>query len=397
MNVAAPDTERARARAAPRAAYIHVPFCRRRCGYCNFTLIAGRDDLVDVYLTAIERELQTPTTVAGKLSAASPPAEIDTLYFGGGTPTFLSTGHLRRLAAIVLSRHPLSQHYEWTVEANPEDVDPAMVAALAAMGVTRLSLGAQSFRDEKLRMLDRDHRATQIERAVALAKNAGIAVAIDLIFAAPGETLAEWQSDLAAAIALQPDHISTYGLTFEQGTAFWGRRLRGDLMEANESLQRDMYSAAIDGLAAAGFEHYEVSNFARPGRRSRHNQTYWSGDGYFAAGPGAARYVDGVRETNHRSTTTYIRRVLAGRSPVAEREQLDPEARARELLVLGLRRRDGICRREFAARSGYEADQLAGPALGSFAALGLVEDCGDRIRLTREGLYVSDAIWPELL
>ena len=183
-------------------------------------------------------------------------------------------------------------------------------------------------------------------------------LSLDLIFATPGETLDEWAADLEAAIALEPDHISTYGLTFERGTAFWTRRERGELAEVDEELQREMYALAIDRLTAAGYEHYEVSNFARPGRRSRHNQVYWSGDGYFAAGPGAARYVDGVRETNHRSTTTYLQRVLAGESPVAEREQLDAEARARELLVFGLRRIEGVARRDFAARTGFEIDEL---------------------------------------
>jgi oxygen-independent coproporphyrinogen-3 oxidase len=222
-------------------------------------------------------------------------------------------------------------------------------------------------------------------------------IALDLIFATPDESLDDWSADLDSALTLQPDHISTYGLTFERGTAFWGRRLRGDLAEVDEELQRDMYALAIDCLTAAGYEHYEVSNFARPGCRSRHNQVYWSGDGYFAYGPGAARYIHGVRETNHRSTTTYIKRVLAGDSAVAEREELPREARARELLVFGLRRIEGVSRIQFRARTGVEIDELAAAALHKFVDLGLLADDGDRIRLTREGLFVSDALWPEFL
>jgi oxygen-independent coproporphyrinogen-3 oxidase len=222
-------------------------------------------------------------------------------------------------------------------------------------------------------------------------------VALDLIFAAPGETLPQWSADLEAALALAPDHVSTYGLTFEQGTAFWGRRLRGELAEVDEGLQRDMYALAIDRLTAAGFEHYEISNFARPGCRSRHNETYWSGNGYFAVGPGAARYIDGVRETNHRSTTTYLNRVLAGQSPVAERETLAPEARARELLVFGLRRIEGVSRAEITRRTGYEIDELVAHPLRKYVDLGLLNDDGEQIRLTRDGLFVSDAIWPEML
>jgi oxygen-independent coproporphyrinogen-3 oxidase len=246
-------------------------------------------------------------------------------------------------------------------------------------------------------MLERDHAAEDVERSIALARHADIHVALDLIFAAPGETLDQWQADLDAAIALGPHHISTYGLTFERGTAFWSRRRRGDLHEIDEGLERDMYALAIDRLTAAGFEHYEVSNFARPGHRSRHNQAYWSGEGYFAVGPGAARYVDGVRETNHRSTTTYLCRVLAGKSPVAERERLSQEARAREMLVFGLRRMSGVSREEFNHRTGFDVDELASGPLQKFVAWGLLEDTGKQISLSRAGLFVSDSMWPELL
>jgi oxygen-independent coproporphyrinogen-3 oxidase len=380
----------------PRAAYIHVPFCRHRCGYCNFTLVAGRDDLVDDYLRAIELEL-AQNALGAPVGNAHPTNEVDTLYFGGGTPTFLKPNQMRRLATTVLRWHPLGAGYEWTIEANPADVDGGVIDVLAALGVTRLSLGAQSFRGEKLQALERDHAAVDIQRAVDLAKNAGMQVSLDLIFAAPGETLNQWSDDLNAALALEPEHISTYGLTYERGTAFWSRRLRGELHESDEELQREMYALAIDRLTTAGFEHYEVSNFARPGCRSRHNQSYWSGAGYFAAGPGAARYVAGVRETNHRSTTTYIKRMLAGQSPVAEHEKLSPEARARELIVFGLRRIAGISRREIRALTRYDVDELVSEPLWKYANLGLLRDDGERIRLTREGLFVSDAMWPEML
>jgi oxygen-independent coproporphyrinogen-3 oxidase len=374
---------------APRAAYVHVPFCRHRCGYCNFTLVAGRDDLIERYLHAVELEVNQQGSLRSN--------ELDTLYFGGGTPTHLSPDELQRLAAIVLPRHPLVIGYEWTVEANPSDVNERMIRTLAELGVTRLSIGAQSFRPEKLRLLERDHSATEITNATRFAKSAGLQVSVDLIFATPGETLQEWRDDLKEALALEPDHVSAYGLTFERGTAFWTRRRRGRLNELDEELQREMYALTIDTLTAASFEHYEVSNFARPGRRSLHNETYWSGDGYFAYGPGAARYIDGVREMNHRSTTTYLKRVFAGESPVAEREKLSPETRARELLVFGLRRMEGITRAAFAEITGYELDELVGRPLRTFVDDGLLFDDGQQIRLTREGLFVSDALWPELL
>ncbi len=292
----------------PRSAYIHVPFCARRCGYCNFTLVAGRDDLVEPYLAAIERELSWLGT----------PREVETLFFGGGTPTQLHGDHLRRLFETVLAGHPLAAGCEFSVEANPADMSDDSAAILAEYGITRVSLGAQSFNDAKLRALERDHIAADIARAVETLRRHPFDLSLDLIFAAPGETLDDWRNDLAAAIALAPNHISTYGLTFERGTTFWNRRSHGALQQADEEMERAMYETAIDTLTAAGFEHYEVSNFARPGHRCRHNERYWLGEEYFAAGPGAARYVGGVRSTNHRSTTTYIDRVLRGDSPVAE-------------------------------------------------------------------------------
>jgi oxygen-independent coproporphyrinogen-3 oxidase len=371
----------------PRAAYVHVPFCRHRCGYCNFTLIAGRDDLIDDYLRAIEREL----------AALGEPREVDTLFLGGGTPTQLPPDKLTSLIAKVRHWFPLTAGGEFSVEANPADINGQMLAMLSDQGVTRLSLGGQSFDAQKLQLLERDHAADRLRQAIELSKVALASVSLDLIFGVPGETLDVWMADLAEALSLAPDHLSTYGLTFERGTAFWSRLLEGELGRLDEEFEREMYLAAIDTLSDAGLQHYEVSNFARPGHRCRHNETYWAGDGYFAVGPGAARYVDGRREMNHRSTTTWLKRVLAGESPVAESETLSPEDRAREVLVFGLRRMDGVARGEFAGRSGIEIDALVGPALAALVEQGLLEDRDGRIRLSRAGLLVSDAIWPRLL
>jgi oxygen-independent coproporphyrinogen-3 oxidase len=376
-----------RERALPRAAYIHVPFCRHRCGYCNFTLIAGRDDLIGTYLEALEREL----------SWLGLPREVDTLFFGGGTPTHLRRSELQQLFDIVGRWFPLAVGGELSVEANPIDMDEPRSQLLAAAGVTRVSLGAQSFHNWKLQALERDHDRAAIETAIKLARRFAQSVSLDLIFGVPGELLTDWQSDLAAALALSPDHLSTYGLTFEKGTSFWSRLSHGELARLDEELERQMYELAIDTLTAAGFEHYEVSNFARPGHRCQHNENYWLGGQYFAAGPGAARFVAGRRETNHRSTTTYIRRVLAGQSPLSESEELAPEDAARERFVFALRRLEGIDTYQFATATGFTIEQLGGEALPRLIDLGLLELAGTRLRLTRRGLLVSDAIWPEFL
>lgn len=371
----------------PRAAYLHVPFCRHRCGYCNFTLVAGRDDLTDSYLAALEQELAELQT----------PRAVETLFLGGGTPTHLQPEQLGKLLTLAKTWFPPALGYEWSVEANPNDLDDVRCEVLAAAGVTRMSLGVQSFRAAKLKLLERDHSEAQIVAAMRQARRFAQSVSLDLIFAAPGETLEEWRRDLELALALQPDHISTYGLTFEKGTNFWSRQARGELPRADEDLEGGMYELAIDTLTAAGFEHYEVSNFARAGHRCRHNEAYWTGQTFFAAGPGAARYVEGRREMNHRSTTTYIQRVLSGQSPLAQSEELAPEDRARERLIFGLRRLEGVRLDEFEQETGFSVDQLAAAAIHQFVEQGFLQREGNILRLTRRGLLISDALWPKLL
>jgi oxygen-independent coproporphyrinogen-3 oxidase len=373
--------------AEPRAAYVHVPFCARRCGYCNFTVVAGRDDLIGAYLEALQREL----------SWLGAPRPVETLFLGGGTPTHLPPAALDRLLELVARWFPLLPGGEWTIEANPADLSPARLAVLRRYPIDRISLGAQSLDAQRLVLLERDHTPDDVRRAVHHARSIARSVSLDLIFACPGETLADWQRDLEAALRLQPDHLSCYGLTFERGTSFWSLRHRGALLEVDDETQRAMFEYAIDRLAESGYEQYEVSNYARAGHRCRHNENYWLAGPYYAAGPGAARYIGNCRETNHRSTTTYLRRVLGGQSPVAHRELLSPQEQAREALVLGLRRLDGVRRAAFQQRFGISVDQLAGEPLRRFAAWGLLHDDGPSIRLTRDGLLVSDSLWPDLL
>jgi oxygen-independent coproporphyrinogen III oxidase len=375
---------------APRSAYIHVPFCRHRCGYCNFTLIAGRDDLFAAYLDALARELVQ----------LGDPHEVDTLFFGGGTPTHLPPVQLRKLFELARDRFPTAPAAEISVEANPLDLTPARCTELQAFDVNRISLGVQSFSDRKLKILERDHTASDIADAVHAAKNivgsAG-SVSLDLIFGVPGESEDEWRNDLCQAIALSPNHISTYGLTFEKGTAFWTRQSKGELSAISEERERVHYEIAIETLISAGFEHYEVSNFTLPGRHCRHNEVYWAAKPYFAAGPGAARFVNGRREINHRSTTTWMNRVLSGQSPVAEWEELSETDSARERLVIGLRRMRGVNAVEFEAAAGQSIESLVGKELTPLLTQRLLEWSEGALRLTRSGLFVSDSIWPRFL
>lgn len=371
----------------PRSVYLHVPFCRHRCGYCDFTLVAGRDDLIDQYLEALERELRRLTQ----------PLEIDTLYLGGGTPSHLGGERLERLFAMLRQTlHPV-EHAEITLEANPLDVNEPLVAAALRCGVTRVSLGSQSLDAATLRVLDRDHMPDDVRRASGMLAEAGMSRSLDLMTAAPGQTIADVERDLEAIVALEPEHVSVYCLTWEQGTAFETQRRKGLLEPVTDLAERAMFEAAIDRLGDAGFEHYEVSNFARPGHRCRHNEAYWDLRPWEAFGPGAARFDGRTRVTNHRSTTTWIKRVLGGDDPAGDVDAMSAEEAARERLVVGLRRRAGITVADFETVSGFTPRQLAAESIDRWIADGLAVEEEGRLWLTRDGLLVSDSLWADVL
>ena len=371
----------------PRAAYVHVPFCAHHCGYCNFAIAVGQESSVELYLDALAAELATLGT----------PQPVRTVFLGGGTPTHLSASQLERLLASVNRWLPLADGGEFSIEANPDSLDVAKVRVLADHGVTRVSIGAQSFHPHLLRALDRRHAPEEVPAAAERVRRRIPQVSLDLIFGAPGQTLAEWHDDLTRALALRPDHLSTYGLTYEKGTPLWKQRERGDVKALDEETELAMYQSAIDVLEAAGLEHYEISNFARPGRRCRHNEVYWANEAYFGFGMGAARYVMGRRELNTRDLTTYIRRSLSGESPTFQSEELEPAERARETMAVQLRRASGIGRAAFQAQTGYALDDVAGEPLRRLVGQGLLADDGERVRLTRQGKYVADAVIERLL
>jgi oxygen-independent coproporphyrinogen-3 oxidase len=371
----------------PRHAYVHVPFCRHRCGYCDFTLVAGRDDLIDRYFAALAIELER----------VREPLELDTVYLGGGTPSHLGPVGLRRLFDLLAMKLGIAAGAEVTVEANPLDVTAEFVTVCRELGVTRVSLGGQSLDAATLKALDRDHGPADVRAAVGRLLDAGLVVNLDLMTAVPGQTLDRVEAELTGAAALGIQHVSVYCLTWEQGTAFESARRRGDLMPADESLERAMFERAIDGLEAAGFEHYEVSNFARPGFRCRHNEAYWDCRPWEAFGPGAARFDGRTRTTNHRSTVTWINKMLAGEDATGDVDAMTPEQAARERIVVGLRRRDGVDRVAFRAASGFDLDALAGDTINRWADRGLATDDGRHVRLTRAGLLVSDALWADVL
>ena len=270
----------------PKSVYIHIPFCRHRCGYCNFTLVAKKDDLIDRYLDCLEREI---ATLENRV-------QIETAFFGGGTPTHLDPRQLARLFKIFDQWFDRSETVEISMEANPIDIDVQKANLLSQLGVNRLSLGIQSFDDAKLKRLERDHDAKSASNSIQIARDHFDSVSLDLIFGVGDEKISGWENDLRIAVKCAPNHISTYGLTIEKGTTFWNRQLRGELMEVSEDVGAEMYSLAIDYLTSTdnNFEHYEVSNFAKIGNRNyrcHHNEIYWSCENYYAFGAGAARFI----------------------------------------------------------------------------------------------------------
>lgn len=387
----------------PRSVYVHVPFCRRRCGYCDFTLIAGHDELREPYLDALARELRTACSQLTERIA------LHSLYFGGGTPSHLTPSQFARLISL------LREHFEWSavstplsmpqvvvvpevsLEANPLDCTDELLEQWRDCGVNRLSLGVQSFDAEVLHTLERDHTPADVRKILPRARKIFSNLSLDLIFGVPGLSLQGWRDTLKQAVESGVTHISTYGLTFEPGTAFETRRRRGELSPADEELQRAQYDAAMDLLTSAGFEQYEISNFARPGSACRHNLNYWEGGTYAGFGPGAARFLNGRRETNIRSTRGYLARLSRGLSPTAEVDDVSPEVRARERIFLGLRLNRGLSRRLFRQQTGFDLDQLAATAIRNCVQTGWLEDDGEGVRLTREGRFFADRVAVEFL
>jgi oxygen-independent coproporphyrinogen III oxidase len=373
----------------PRAAYVHIPFCAHHCGYCDFAIATGADHLIELYLDAL----------AAELSGLGEPQPVRTLFLGGGTPTHLSAVQLERLLSTVLRWLPVDagSESEFSIECNPDTLTTDKIAVLADCGVNRVSLGAQSFRSDLLAVLERAHNPIEITEAVERVRRRIDSISLDLIFGIPGQTEALWRADLSRALALEPEHLSTYGLTYEKGTPLWKRRQRGQLRALDEDAELTLYALAIDTLEATGFEHYEISNFARPGRRCRHNQTYWANEAYFGFGMGAARYVLGRRELNTRDLQHYIRQALSGESVTWQSEELPPSERARETMAVQLRRTEGIDRATFRTQTGFDLDAVAGEALARHVDQGFLADDGRSVRLTRRGKYVADAVIERLL
>jgi putative oxygen-independent coproporphyrinogen III oxidase len=371
--------------------YLHVPFCRVRCGYCDFNTYtsdelrgARRSDYAGQAITEV-RLAQTVLERAGL-----PEREASTVFFGGGTPTMLPAGDLTAMLAAVRDTVGIMPGAEVTTEANPDSVDADYLLALARAGFTRVSFGMQSAVPRVLETLDRTHDPDRVPLVVGWARDAGLDVSLDLIYGTPGETIDDWRASLDQAIAQAPDHISAYALIVEDGTALARRIRRGEIRMPDDDLQADFYELADAVLADAGFDWYEVSNWASrggPDHRSRHNLAYWLSHDWWGIGPGAHSHVGGVRWWNVKHPAAYAGRILAGESPAAGREELDDATREVERVLLGSRLSDGL-----------EIRSLAAPARTAVAGLigdGLVDGrhaLAGRLVLTLRGRLLADAV-----
>ena len=380
--------------------YIHIPFCVKKCLYCDFYSIPASGDAISRRLARPEPAAQPEFLDALEAEFRSLPDSFQprTVFIGGGTPTELSDPDFRRLLDIVYAHVDLSAVEEWTCEANPGTLTEAKAELIEASAINRVSLGVQSFNPATLEFLGRIHTGPEAVEGYGLLRTAGIAnINLDLIFAVPGSTVDTLRSDLEQIIELNPEHTSCYCLMFEPGTPLTALRDKGYVSEVAGDDAREQYDLVRRRYVDAGYRQYEISNFARPGFECRHNLLYWGGGEYIGCGPAAHSHWDGRRYGNVQNLRVYCDALLDGEVPRDVDECLAPDAKAREVLVMGLRRTEGVLRSEFMQQTGFDYLDLCRTPIDHLGALGLLREADGRLRLTEQGLFVSDAVLSELV
>ena len=370
--------------------YVHIPFCRSKCDYCDFYSLAGQEGRMDAYQKALLSHIKETAQAAGR-------CRVDTVYFGGGTPSFYGDKRLRELLSAIGKQFQIEKGAEITLEANPDSVDEKSLRRLRKAGFNRLSLGMQSACPEELAAVHRPHTAEQADQAVAAARKAKFDnLSLDLIYGLPGQTADSWHATVEHALSLEPEHLSCYGLKVEEGTPLAARVAAGEALP-DDDLQADLYLWTVDRLAQAGYEQYEISNFARPGYESRHNLRYWQLRPYLGFGPGAHSDFGGRRYSWVRDLDGYISGVLENRSLLDEEERIPQRERGSEYLMLRLRTARGI--EEWEYRRAYFLDFAPLESrLKEFEAQGWAEQTGEgRWRLTPSGFLVSNQLIGDLL
>jgi putative oxygen-independent coproporphyrinogen III oxidase len=368
--------------------YLHIPFCASRCIYCGFYSTTNRD-LQDRYVEMLCKEME----IRKQYLAESGDNQISTVYLGGGTPSQLSAANLDKLFNTIDRLYGISGLDEVTMECNPDDVTPQYAEILKRLPVNRVSMGAQSFSDKRLKFLRRRHTSQEVEQAVDLLKGIGISnISIDLIFGFPNETIEEWTTDIERAIGLDVKHLSAYSLMYEEGTPLYRMKQQGELKEIDEDTSLQMYNELIDRLTAAGFEHYEISNFAIPGYRSKHNSSYWHAIPYIGIGASAHSYDKKSRQWNISDINKYMETIEKGNIPM-ECELLDDDTKYDDLVTTALRTIDGI---DLLSLDSVHKDYLMDNAR-QYIDRKLMEVKDNKLRLTRSGLFISDTIMSDLM
>ena len=365
----------------PTSAYVHIPFCTQICYYCDFSKVFIKNQPVDSYLEHLIEEYDSYDI-----------KNLRTLYIGGGTPTALSAPQLAFLLEKLTDKLDLSYLEELTIEANPGDLDEEKIAVLKDSPVNRVSLGVQTFNDRMLKQIGRSHLEKDIYENIANLKKAGFDnISIDLIYALPKQTMEDVKINVAKAIALDIPHMSLYSLILENHTVFMNRMRRGKLPLPKEDLEAEMFEYIIAELEKAGFEHYEISNFSKPGFESRHNLMYWDNAEYYGIGAGASGYVNGVRYKNHGPIRHYLQAVEAGNARVQE-EVLTLKEKMEEEMFLGLRKKSGVSKKRFEQKFGLSFEDQYGAVVSELTEQGLLVPDRDIVRMTKQGLFLGDTV-----
>lgn len=368
--------------------YIHIPFCKSRCIYCGFystTLL----DLRKKYINAVCREMELRKNYIRE--------PFSTIYLGGGTPSLLDEAELTKLFLYINNVYDVDRNAEITMECNPDDITPEFTNMLSRLSINRVSMGAQTFADSRLRLLHRRHNSDEVKHAVKLLREAGIKnISIDLMFGFPDESLSQWKEDISAALALNVEHISAYSLMYEEDTPLWKMLDTDKVKEIDEELSLTMFKELVCQLTDAGYEHYEISNFARPGYRSRHNSSYWHQVPYIGLGAAAHSFDLNSRQWNVADLKLYIEEINNGIIPM-EREELDNDTTFNDIITTALRTSDGIDLNAMETRLGKRYRNTLISAAGKHLEQGLLEIRHDRLRLTSEGIFISDMVMSDLM
>lgn len=374
--------------------YVHIPFCAHICPYCDFNTYSGQENLIPAYVEALLDEMRLTA------ERVPPSGEAPTLFLGGGTPSLLDARHVEWIIATAREHYALAGDAEITLEANPESVDLDYLRALREAGVNRLSLGVQSQRRRGLQVLGRGHKSLQAGEAFAAAREAGFDnISLDFIFGWPGQTEEDWDADLTTILEWQPDHVSLYSLIVEPSTPMASAVQRGILTVVDDDTVADFYELAAARLGGAGWQHYEIANWARePRYRSRHNVIYWQNGHYYGFGAGAHSFLGTLRGSNVLLPAAYIEAVAAGRRPLAMAETIDAATSMGETMMLGLRLLvDGVSTADFQQRHGESLTEEFREQLERFTAIGMLEWQGERVRLTASGMLLANDICAEFL